>query len=103
VGVGVQCYGMHRNTEPGPGQKLGLGTTRHMVVRDLALVGGRSDTIGHMATPDRGLVKRAIPTVVDTIFMLGLSRYLGVLVPRGTDNVYYVIRSFMFRYGWEQQ
>jgi hypothetical protein len=41
---------------------------------------------GHVAALGLVLVKRATPVVVDLVLALGLSRYLRVLVPHGTDS-----------------
>jgi hypothetical protein len=40
---------------------------------------------GHVAALGLVLVKRATPAVVDLVLALGLSHYLGVPIPRGTD------------------
>jgi hypothetical protein len=43
---------------------------------------------GHVAAPNHTLVKQATPGAADSTLMLGLSRYLGVPVPRGTNSVH---------------
>jgi hypothetical protein len=42
---------------------------------------------GHMVALGLALVKQATPAIVDSVFTLGLSRYLGVPVPCGTNSI----------------
>jgi hypothetical protein len=67
-GLGGGCYETCGGPGPSPGKGAGLGVARHVAALGLALV------------------KWATPTVVDLIFALGLSQYLGVPIPRGTDR-----------------
>jgi hypothetical protein len=66
-GVG-RYYGTRGGPGRCPGRGAGPGVVRHMAASNLALV------------------KRATPVVVDLVLVLGLSRYLGVPLPRGTNK-----------------
>jgi hypothetical protein len=82
---------------------MGLGAAGHMSAPDLA--SARSRTLWgiwwpwtrlqlwaapgvewHVVAPGLALEKRAAPVTVGFVLVLELSRYLGVLVPRGTDT-----------------
>jgi hypothetical protein len=71
--------------DPIPIGHWGSSATGHMAAQTQSQEGG-GGAGPSMVVLGLVLVKRATPVVVDLVLALGLSRYLRVLVPHGTDS-----------------
>jgi hypothetical protein len=82
VGAGHRKTRVSLGPEPGQGPRARCYRTRG----GLNPGPSRGGVAGHMVALGLALVKRATPAVVDLVLVFGLSRYLGVPIPRGTDS-----------------